>query len=246
MADPQPKPRIAVDPVSPGEQVKVQAAPEGPVKMQAYPDHRPPPMLRPKKPVGPQLWAVVFTLAGLYYLWTRVLGKSMPRLAAQGNRVGANTASSGRSSNNRQAEIQAARERQQQRLENAARAKEMVTQANRDKGNIRERTNVSSGNGSTLTIEEQARRLREQQQQRKKHDELEAKKKKQRQLYLKQKAEKEKEEEKKRKDEEYGPGWEYRQDPNAAASAINGMDPQSGNGSGGYKPSKRCNPRGGG
>ena len=29
-------------------------------------------------PAGPQLWAAALVLAGLYYLWTRVLGRSMP------------------------------------------------------------------------------------------------------------------------------------------------------------------------
>ena len=210
---------------------------------------------QPPKPAGPQLWAVVITIGGLYYLWTRVLGKSLPSFAQRGKTSGGG--GGGRVSNsNRQAEIQAARERQQQRLETAARAREMVIQA-KDR-NLRERTNAtSSGNGASapsssssggLSINQQAALLKAQQAQKQKQTELEQKKKKQRQLYLKQKALKEKEEEKRKKDEQLGPGWEYRQDPTAATAqgSMNHMDPQAGASGGGYKAAKKCAPRGGG
>ena len=200
-----------------------------------------------RKPAGPQLWAVVFTLAGLYYLWTRLLGKSLPGFGG-GHRVKGRSiniiGNNNSSNNNRQAEIAAARERQQQRLELMAKTKN-----NKNDSNIRERTNVtSSGNSTTnnkgLSILEQQQLLQKQKERKQKEQEMEQKKKKQRALYLKQKAEREKEEEKRRKDEELGPGWEYRSNPDAA-TAVNNMNPQSGgSGGGGYKP-QRCTPRGG-
>ena len=118
---------------------------------------------RSNKPAGPQLWAVVLTLGGLYYLWTRILGKKLPSFASvqRGHRIGktgGGRSGIGSGSINRQAEIQAARERQQQRLQNAARAREMVKQATNN-GNIRERTNInntSSGNNA-LSIQQQQR-----------------------------------------------------------------------------------------
>jgi len=200
-----------------------------------------------KQPAGPQVWAVILTLAGLYYLWTRILGKSLPSFAQRGHRIGAKGHSAiGGSGDRRQADIQVARERQQQRLQTATRAREMVTQGKNDRNTtVRERTNApSSGNNSTLSIQQQQQMLNQQNQQRQKQQELEEKKKKQRQFYLKQKALKEKEEETRRKDEEMGPGWRYREDPDAAA-AVNNMDPQSESDGGGYKP-QSCARRGGG
>jgi len=43
-------------------------------------------------PAGPQLWAVALVLVGLYYLWTRVLGRSMPGGGGGGGRVAASAA----------------------------------------------------------------------------------------------------------------------------------------------------------
>lgn len=232
MADPQPQraePQVVDDP---------------PPQTQSFAEPRAhhPPFVQQRKPAGPQLWAVVFTLGGLYYLWTRIFGKSLPSFARSGNRVGAKGHSG--SSSSRQAEIQAARERQQQRLQTSSRAHEMVKQAKNGSisSNVRERNVVSSGNNSVQTIQERQRLLKQHQAEKQKQREMEDKKKKQRQLYLKQKALEEKEEEKRKKDQELGPGWEYREDPSAA---INSMDPQSGSGGGGYKPQKTCTRRGG-
>lgn len=225
MVEPQQQqagPRIAVDP---------------PPQSQSFVEpHARHPNFAQRKPPGPQIWAIVLTLGGLYYIWTRVLGKSLPSFAQRGHSVGAKGHST-----SRQAEIQAARERQQERLQTANRAHEMVKQA-KNQSNVRERTNVtSSGNNSAnnITIQQRQQMMKQQQQQKQKQQELEEKKKKQRQLYLKQKALKEKEEEQRRKDEEQGPGWRYREDPNAAANAVNNLDPQSGSGGGGYKSQTR-------
>lgn len=249
MADPQTEPQVAVD-VDPPPLQQTQTFSEPRVG-----DHPPHDggeqqyQQRSSKPAGPQLWAVVFALGGLYYLWTRILGKSLPGFLKRGGggyRIGAKKGHGSSSSSGRQAEIQAARERQQQHLQTASRAREMVKQAKSKDGNVRERTNaaVSSGNNkSTLTIQQQAQLLKQQQQQKQKQQDLEDKKKKQRLLYLKQKAEREKEEEMRRKDEESGPGWRYRED-GATSNSVNAMDPQSGSGGGGYKPA--CKKRGGG
>lgn len=236
MADPEPEaaPRVAIDP---------------PQQIQTFAEQEAPHFGHPKqrRPAGPQIWAVVLTIAGLYYVWTRVLGKSLPSFAQKGNRIGASKSRSGViGSSNRQAEIRAARELQQQRLETAARAREMVQQANKNSTMSKRANATSSGNSkSSLSIAQQAQLLKVQQARKKLEQELEDKKKKQRQLYLKQKALKEKEEEIRKKDEEMGPGWRYRENPDAA-TAVNNMDPQSGgDGGGGYKPQK-CNPRRGG
>ena len=105
-----------------------------------------------------------------------------------------------------------------------------------------ERINPPSVNDGTTSsarsINERMRSMRERQAEKERHRLLEEKRKKQRMLYLKQKALEEEEEERRRKDAELGPGWRYREDPNAAtANSINGMDPQSGGG--GYKPQAR-------
>lgn len=208
------------------------------------------PQQQQKRAAGPQIWAVVLTLAGLYYVWTRVLGKSLPSFARKGNRIGADNRSGGSiGGGGRQAEIRAARERQQRLLQNSARAREMVNKANGDDRNattVSKRANAtSSGNNPAgLSINAQAQLLKIQQQRKQKEKELEEKKKKQRQLYLKQKALREKEEEMRKKDAELGPGWRYREDPDAA-TAVNNMNPQSESGGGGYKAQK-CTPRRGG
>lgn len=106
---------------------------------------------------------------------------------------------------------------------------------------------TSSGNAndpSALSVDERARLLRAQQARQQKQKDLEEKKKKQRRLYLKQKALREKEEEERRKDEELGPGWRARENPDDVR-AVGNMDPQSGGGGEGYKAQK-VNPRRGG
>lgn len=172
-----------------------------------------PQLLHKKQPAGPQLWAVVFTIGGLYYLWTRVLGRSI-RIPQRAHRVGSNKG------HGTTTDIQTARERRLAALENANLAREMVKQA-KEGGTIRERTNVNSGNNSTnMTLEERQRLNRLNVEQRQKQQELEEKKKKQRHLYLRQQAQKQKEEEERRKDEELGPGWRAREDPSAVANLL--------------------------
>ena len=72
-------PQIAVDPVPEEQAMKV---PEQQHKIYSHsepkaidPNHyrysQPP----QKRAAGPQIWAVVLTVGGLYYIWTRVLGK---------------------------------------------------------------------------------------------------------------------------------------------------------------------------
>ena len=189
----------------------------------------PPQLLhRKKKAAGPQLWAVVFTIGGLYYFWTKILGRSV-NLPRRSHRVGS---SKGHGTIN---DIQAARERRLATLESANR-----TQAKDTSSNIRERTNnVNSGNGSMTTLEERQRLNQMNMQQRQKRQELEEKKNKQRQLYLRQKALKEKENEERRKDEELGPGWRAREDPSSVANLLD----QQGS-TGGYK-AQSCTRRGG-
>lgn len=193
----------------------------------AVPAGNPPQLLhRKKKAAGPQLWAVVFTIGGLYYFWTKIMGRSV-NLPRRSHRVGS---SKGHSAIN---DIQAARERRLAALESAN-----CTQGKDSSSTIRERTNVNSGNGP-MTLEERQRRNQMNIQQRQKRKELEEKKKKQRQLYLRQKALKEKEDEEKRKDEELGPGWRAREDPSSVANLL---EQQSS--TGGYK-AQSCTRRGG-
>jgi len=206
------------------------------------------------KSTGPQVWAVVITIAGLYYVWTRILGKSLPnifRSVGGGNRIGTRgivgRAHGIGGSENRRAEIAAARERQQKQLETVARQAK-----NNGSSTVRERTNTATTPGNIkstdLTIEQQHQLLQLQQQRKKKENELEEKKTKQRKLYLKQKALKEKEEEMRTKDKELGPGWRHRENPDAA-TALGNMDPQSGDGGGGGYKAQSCSlkkKRGGG
>ena len=74
-------PQIAVDPVPAEEQAM--KVPEQQQKTISHepkaidPDHyrvysQPP---QKRAAAGPQIWAVVLTIGGLYYIWTRVLGK---------------------------------------------------------------------------------------------------------------------------------------------------------------------------
>ena len=201
-------------------------------------------LIRKKQPAGPQLWAVVFTIGGLYYVWTRVLGRSIRFALPQrsGHRI------KGHGGTSTTTDMQAARERRLAALENANRAREiMVNQAAKNNdGSIRERTNVNSGNSNinnnntTITLEERRRQNQLNMQKRQKQQELEDKKKKQRQLYLRQKALKEKEEEERRKDEELGPGWRAREDP----SVVTNLLEQQGNNGGSYK-AQTCTRRGG-
>mmetsp|Transcript_25458 Transcript_25458/g.39108 ORF Transcript_25458/g.39108 Transcript_25458/m.39108 type:complete len:229 (+) Transcript_25458:165-851(+) len=181
-------------------------------------------LLRKKQPAGPQLWAIVFTIGGLYYFWTRILGRSI-NLPHRAHRVGS-TKGHGTTT-----DVQTARERRLAALENANRARETMVKQAKDNGTIRERTNVNSGNNnSTITLAERQRLNQLKLQERQKQQELEEKKKKQRQLYLRQKALKEKEEEERRKDEELGPGWRAREDPSAVTNLL---EQQAS--SGGYK-----------
>jgi hypothetical protein len=194
-------------------------------------------LYRKKQPAGPQLWAVVFTIGGLYYFWTRVLGRSI-RLPQRAHRVGS-TKGHGTTT-----DVQTARERRLAALENANRARETMVKQAKDNGTIRERTNVSSGNSSnfsttTMTIEERQRLNQRQMQERQKQQQLEEKKKKQRQLYLRQKAQREKEEEERRKDEELGPGWRVREDPSQVQNLLQQQET-----SGGYK-APSCSRKGG-
>jgi hypothetical protein len=214
------------------------------------------------KPRGPQLWAIVLTFAAMYYLWTRILGRSIPFFAPHGSARGGHRISSSsgsiiRGKGHSQAEMMAARERQQERLANAAKAREMVATAKGMDGGVgggvRERgsVNINATNTTTSSKSTNISQLQQSNQHqallKQKQQALEEKKKKQRALYLKQKALREKEEEERRKDEELGPGWRYREDPSAVTAAngvLGGMDPQAGSGGGGYK-GKSCTRRGG-
>jgi hypothetical protein len=188
------------------------------------------------KPPGPQLWAIFLSIAGIYLLWTRILGRPLPSFLSSLRSKNGQRAGKGHSA----AEMAAAREKQQQRLQTANRAREMVSQAK--ERNVRERANATINSGNS-TIQQQLEANRQQQLDKQRQHEREETKRKQRQLYLRKKAELEKAEEEKKKDEELGPGWRYRQDPTIGAGAIDGMNPQSG-GEGGYKP-QTCTRRGG-
>ena len=67
-------PQIAVDPVPEEQIMKVQE------QQQKIYSHSEPRYSQPKRAAGPQIWAVVLTIGGLYYIWTRVLGKCKYRL----------------------------------------------------------------------------------------------------------------------------------------------------------------------
>lgn len=182
-------------------------------------------LIRKKQPAGPQLWAVICSIGGLYYLWTRVLGRAI-HLPQRGHSI------KGRSDTTTATDAQTARERRLAALENA--------NANlaRDKfANLRERTNVN--NSGTITLEQRQKQNQLNMEKQQKQQEIEEKKKKQRLLYLRQKALKDKEEEEKKKDEELGPGWRAREDP----SIVSNLLEKEGN-NGGYK-APSCTKRGG-
>ncbi|KAL7477026.1 hypothetical protein ACHAWX_000090 [Stephanocyclus meneghinianus] len=180
--------------------------------------------ITPRSKPGPQLWAIVLLLAGLYFLWTRVLGLPLPTRGGGGRRLGS-----------KDDEMAAARERRLGRV---------TSDRGEEGNNARERsapTPAPSSSGSASELERRQRRRLEQEKQ----QEAEERKRKQRQLYLRKKAELEKQEEERKKDEELGPGWRYRQDPSVLRNVVDGMNPQSGGeGGGGYKP-QVCTRRGG-
>lgn len=189
-------------------------------------------LYRKKRPAGPQLWAVCFTIFGFYYFWTRVLGRTI-RFPHRAHRVGS------KKGHGTTTDTQTARERRLAALENANRAREekMAKQTKDNGSTMRERTNVNTNSGNLnsstgMTIQERQRINQREMQERQKQQELEEKKKKQRQLYLRQKALKEKEEEERRKDEELGPGWRAREDPRSVTNLLE----QQENKGGGYKP----------
>ncbi|KAL3782178.1 hypothetical protein ACHAWO_004024 [Cyclotella atomus] len=184
----------------------------------------------PRSPPGPQIWAVVLTGGLLYYIWTKILGRPVPSVIRRN--VGGHLVRKGHSAE----EMAAARERQQQRLQ-------MVVSSKQQDTTVRERVNINSGNGAKANLQEQLIALKESQAAKQKQKDLEEKKRKQRQLYLRKKAEQEKEEEERRKDEELGPGWRYRQNPDIG-NAVDSMNPQAGSGGGGYKP-QTCTRKGG-
>ena len=194
MVDPQVRPQVVVDPPPAQEgqhqqqtkTTQTYAEPRVIIDKADEAAYRHALLQQQRKPAGPQIWAVVFTLAGLYYIWTRVLGKPLPSRASLrgGQKIGINSSlgrsgaiSSSSSNSNRQAEIAAARERQQQRLELMAKAKEHKN--NDGNSNLRERTNINSGN-SKLSINQQQQLLQQQKEQKQKAQVLEEKKKKQR------------------------------------------------------------------
>lgn len=180
-----------------------------------------------RPPPGPQLWAIVLTIAGLYYLWTKILGRPLPSFGTRSG--GGHRVRKGHSAE----EMAAVRERQQQRLNQHA--NETSSDKSKERG-VRER-NVNSGNG----VQQQLSALQQSQAAQLEQKALQDKKHKQRQLYLRQKAEEEKAAEERRKDEELGPGWRYRQDP--SVNVVDSMNPGGSDG-GGYK-SKVCTRRGG-
>ena len=179
-----------------------------------------------RSPPGPQLWAIVLSLGGLYYIWTRILGRPLPSFLRE---TGGYRVRKGHSAD----EMAAARERQQQRLQLSVKKEET---------NVRGR-NINLGNStSKMNIQQQLNALQQSQAEKQKQKQQEEKKRKQRELYLRKKAEMEKAEEERRKDEELGPGWRYRQDP-TVGNAVNSMNPQA-DSEGGYKP-KTCTRKGG-
>ena len=229
MVDPQVRPQVVVDP-HPAQEGQHQqqttqtyaAEPRVIIDKADEAAYRHALLQQQRKPAGPQLWAVVFTLAGLYYIWTRVLGKPLlSRSGLRGGQIGANyssgaISSSSSSNSNRQAEIAAARERQQRRLELMSKAKEHTN--NNGNSNLRERTNNIKSCNSKLSINQKQQLLQQQKEQTQKSQELKQKKKKQRRLY---------EEEKRRKDKELGPNAHNSMDPNQRAMDVAGLQSAS-------------------
>lgn len=97
----------------------------------------PQPFLKPRPPApGPQLWAVVLTCIGLYYLWTRILGRSMPANFVRG--LGQRLVFKKKNDNVRHSEMVAAREKQQRQLQEVA-----------NSSTIRERSSVATASSSS-------------------------------------------------------------------------------------------------
>lgn len=189
----------------------------------------------PRSPPGPQLWAIVISILGIYYLWTKILNRPLPSFLRAPGGGGHRVRPKGHSAE----EMAAVRERQQQRLQNLAAASKQNSESVRGR-------NVSANSGNknnTIDIQQQIAALKQSQAEKEKRQQLEEKKRKQRQLYLRKKAEQEKAEEERRKDEELGPGWRYRQDP-SVGGGIDSMNPQAGSDGGGYKP-QTCTRKGG-
>jgi len=186
---------------------------------------------RARKPHGPQAWAVILTVGCLYYVWTKVLGKSFPTFSRQGQRIGVG-GDIKKSARDHQADRLAAIERRQQ-------------QQQQQRFGAQKRPNSNITSSKLVILQQQQQQQKEEAEARRKTEEKKERKWKQRQLYLRKKKEADEEEDRRRKDEELGPGWEYRENPSAASASINAMDPQAGSGSGGYKPTK-CKPSRGG
>ena len=139
---------------------------------------------RARKPHGPQLWAVVLTVGCLYYVWTKVLGKSFPTFGGrQGQRIGVGDGVK-KPARDHQAERLAAIERrqQQQRL-----------------GNAQKRPNSNASTSSKLTVLQQQQRMKQNREDEERRRQAEEKKRKQRQLYLRRKKEADAEEDRRRK-----------------------------------------------
>ena len=191
-------------------------------------------------PAGPQVWAAVVVLAAAYYLWKRVGGR---RVGGVG--IGEEDARKGRDEM-----MMAARERQQRQLVSRQRDENDDDDNDNDANtHVLQREDSTSVENRTPTksINERMRLLKERREEDERLAKLEEKKKTQRMLYLKQRAIEEEEEAMRRKDDELGPGWRYREDPNAVMTSnnnnnnsIGGMNPQGGCGGGGeYKPQAR-------
>lgn len=198
------------------------------------------PLLKQRPPPpGPQLWAVVLTSVGLYYVWTRVLGRSIPAIFVRGSGQHVGSAKKDHNNTDRHADMVAAREKQQRRLRQQANKQQEDNDNNRNVSSSLLCNDADGISRPPLSIRQRVLSLRERQEEIVKQLQLEEKKKKQRTLYLKRRALESEEEEIRRKDAELGPGWRYREDPTAAAASnpLNGMDPQGG--TGGYKPQVR-------
>jgi hypothetical protein len=102
----------------------------------------PQPFLKPRPPApGPQLWAIILTCICLYYLWTRILGRSLPTVFVRG--LGQRLVSQKKNDNVRHSEMVAAREKQQRQLQ------EMT-----NRSTIRERSSVAAYSSSLLSCNE--------------------------------------------------------------------------------------------
>jgi hypothetical protein len=102
----------------------------------------PQPFLKPRPPApGPQLWAVILTCMGLYYLWTRILGRSLPAIFVRG--LGQRLVSQKKNVNVRHSEMVAAREKQQRQLQEIA-----------NRSTIRERSSVAASSSSSSCNED--------------------------------------------------------------------------------------------